>query len=32
VRRGLINAFELEHEEEELQGWLKRFKATQRQS
>lgn len=27
VRRGLINAFELEHEEEELQGWLKRFRA-----
>ncbi len=27
LRRGLINAFELEHEEEELQGWLKRYKA-----
>lgn len=26
LRRGLINAFELEHEEEELQIWLKRFK------
>lgn len=27
LRRGLINAFELEHEEEELQLWLKRYKA-----
>jgi DNA-binding NarL/FixJ family response regulator len=27
VRRGLINAFELEHEEGELQGWLKRYKS-----
>lgn len=27
LRRGLINAFELEHEEEDLQGWLKRYKA-----
>jgi len=27
LRRGLINAFELEHEEEILQGWLKRYKA-----
>lgn len=27
VRRGLINAFELENEEVELQGWLKRFRA-----
>ncbi len=27
TRRGLINAFELEHEEEELQAWLKRYKA-----
>jgi DNA-binding NarL/FixJ family response regulator len=27
LRRGLINAFELEHEEEELQGWLKRYKS-----
>jgi DNA-binding NarL/FixJ family response regulator len=26
LRRGLINAFELEHEEEELQGWLKRYR------
>lgn len=30
MRRGLINAFELEHEEEELQGWLKRFRASYR--
>jgi DNA-binding NarL/FixJ family response regulator len=28
LRRGLINAFELEHEEEELQGWLKRYRAS----
>jgi DNA-binding NarL/FixJ family response regulator len=27
LRRGLINAFELEHEEKDFQGWLKRFKA-----
>ena len=27
LRRGLINAFELEHEEEELQGWLKRYRS-----
>ncbi|MEJ2469802.1 MAG: response regulator transcription factor [Desulfuromonadales bacterium] len=27
LRRGLINAFELEHEEEQLQAWLKRFKS-----
>ncbi len=27
LHRGLINAFELEHEEQELQAWLKRFKA-----
>jgi len=27
MRRGLINAFELEHEEEELQGWLKRYRS-----
>ena len=27
LRRGLINAFELEHEEEDLQAWLKRYKA-----
>ena len=27
LRRGLINAFELEHEEEELQHWLKRYKS-----
>ena len=26
LRRGLINAFELEHEEEGLQEWLKRYK------
>jgi DNA-binding NarL/FixJ family response regulator len=26
LRRGLINAFELEHEEEYLQAWLKRYK------
>lgn len=25
-RRGLLNAFELEHEEEEFQSWLKQFK------
>ncbi len=28
MRRGLINAFELEHEEEDLQGWLKRYRAS----
>ncbi|APG42723.1 MAG: response regulator transcription factor [Syntrophotalea acetylenica] len=27
LRRGLINAFELEHEEKEFQIWLKRFKS-----
>ena len=27
LRRGLINAFELEHEEEDLQDWLKRYKS-----
>lgn len=27
LRRGLINAFELEHEEQELQAWLKRFRS-----
>jgi DNA-binding NarL/FixJ family response regulator len=27
LRRGLINAFELEHEEEGLQIWLKRYKS-----
>ena len=27
LRRGLINAFELENEEEFLQGWLKRYKS-----
>lgn len=27
LRRGLINAFELEHEEDELQAWLKRYRA-----
>ena len=30
LRRGLVNAFELENEEEEFQGWLRRFKASQR--
>ena len=30
MRRGLINAFELEREEEELQGWLKRYRASHR--
>ena len=30
LRRGLINAFELEHEEEYLQSWLKRFKSGHR--
>ena len=30
MRRGLINAFELEHEEEQLQSWLKRFCASLR--
>ena len=30
LRRGLVNAFELENEEEEFQAWLKRFKASQR--
>jgi DNA-binding NarL/FixJ family response regulator len=29
LRRGLINAFELENEEGEFQAWLKRFKAGQ---
>ena len=28
LRRGLINAFELEHEEEEFQAWLRRFKGS----
>lgn len=28
LRRGLINAFELEHEEKEFQAWLKRFKGS----
>jgi DNA-binding NarL/FixJ family response regulator len=28
LRRGLINAFELENEEGEFQSWLKRFKAS----
>ncbi|ABA90321.1 helix-turn-helix transcriptional response regulator, LuxR family [Syntrophotalea carbinolica DSM 2380] len=27
LRRGLINAFELEHEEKDFQAWLKRFKS-----
>lgn len=30
LRRGLINAFELENEESEFQTWLKRFKASHR--
>ena len=30
LRRGLINSFELESEEEEFQGWLRRFKSSQR--
>lgn len=30
LRRGLINAFELEQEEEELQIWLRKFKAGRR--
>lgn len=30
LRRGLINAFELEHEESEFQDWLKRFKGQRR--
>lgn len=30
LRRGLINAFELEQEEEEFQVWLRRFKAGHR--
>jgi DNA-binding NarL/FixJ family response regulator len=30
LRRGLINAFELEPEETEFQAWLKRFKTTHR--
>jgi len=30
LRRGLINAFELEHEESEFQEWLKRFKGQRR--
>jgi len=29
-RRGLLNAFELEHEEEEFQDWLKQFKKGRR--
>ena len=28
LRRGLINAFELESEEKEFQDWLKRFKGS----
>lgn len=27
LRRGLVNAFELKHEEEDFQDWLKRFKS-----
>ncbi len=30
LRRGLINAFELEHEEAEFQEWLKRFRGQRR--
>lgn len=30
LRRGLINPFELEQEEEEFQGWLRKFKGGQR--
>ncbi|HAD05156.1 MAG: response regulator [Desulfuromonadales bacterium GWD2_61_12] len=30
LRRGLVNAFELEHEESEFQAWLKRLKGSQR--
>jgi len=30
LRRGLLNAFELEHEEEEFQEWLKQFKKNRR--
>jgi len=30
LRRGLVNAFELEHEESEFQSWLKRLKGSQR--
>jgi len=30
MRRGLINAFELEHEEEEFQKWLKRYRNSSR--
>lgn len=30
LRRGLINAFELEHEEAEFQDWLKRFRGHRR--
>lgn len=30
LRRGLVNAFELEHEENEFQAWLKRLKGSQR--
>lgn len=32
LRRGLINAFEIEPEEEEFQAWLKRFKGVHRGS
>jgi len=28
LRRGLVNAFELKHEEEDFQDWLKRFKSS----
>jgi DNA-binding NarL/FixJ family response regulator len=30
LRRGLINAFELEHEDDDLQAWLKRYKSGRR--
>jgi DNA-binding NarL/FixJ family response regulator len=30
LRRGLVNAFELENEEEDFQAWLKRFKSSHR--
>ncbi|PNU19226.1 DNA-binding response regulator [Geothermobacter hydrogeniphilus] len=31
LRRGLVNPFELKHEEEEFQEWLKRYKANLKQ-
>ncbi|MDO3378527.1 response regulator transcription factor [Geoalkalibacter halelectricus] len=30
LRRGLVNAFELENEEQDFQSWLKRFKSSHR--